>query len=116
MAMEINCLKCELFGKCDFFPALSNWTGNCQIRIPHHWESEKDNKTTNSVATGRLVTPVFFRFGEEKKEPPVKTVFCGNGTCTKKGWCNDGIARHCKLLQPIATQDSKERRERHYDE
>ncbi len=115
--MEINCLKCEFSGRCGFFPVLSNWTGSCQIRVPRCWESGKDNKTINGIITSRVVDPVFFsKFNEvKKKESPTKTVFCGNKTCAKKGWCNDGIARHCKLFQS-EVENNKERREECYNE
>jgi hypothetical protein len=111
--MEINCAKCEFFGKCDFFPVLSEWTGNCQRKIPCYWES----KTVKAAAPvfKKPAELVFFREFKEK-EPSPKTLSCSNVVCAKKSWCNDNIAQHCKLFQPKKIKNDNERKETCYDD
>ncbi len=95
--MEINCSRCGYFGKCDFFPALTVWTGSCQFKSLITWEKIETKHDFNQAVCEKG-KPVFFReFSENmEKVDQKRTIICENNVCSKKSWCNDEIAKRCR--------------------
>ena len=108
--MSINCSRCGSFGKCDFFPALSVWTGRCQFKSLMTWEKIEARQDIKQPACEKG-KPVFFReFSNNAGNVESKRTFiCENNVCSKKNWCNDKIAKRCNsFVSAIVPEITKE--------